>query len=393
MARPKTPNAVLRDVPDRLSNAEIADAFYGCSDAGIMRGLIEAEIQFIRAGGVRDVRTLRGFWYFVVKSALSRAGVLNKQTSEGNPVDWDGTLSAELEDLVSARETTYEELQIIDGSRQRSAATPMTRSVAKTQWVGPHYPWVILFTEKDTIWPVVKNVAQLYGVSVVSGGGQPSAACTEDLLKQIVRSQVFKQHFPGTVHLIGISDYDPFGYKIFNAQKEQITRFFPVDEVETKVTLESIRVGVYPKQIPPDELDVKTYTPKANGLAAWFRGTGGVNGKPLGIELDVLPITQIRAMLAQAIEERISLEPRREDLRLGFVEELAWETLLPEIEIRKARLVEAVKASDAWTKIRQTELPESLFKDAALDGRSAIDPRRVFDCADEVRAIMNKVKT
>ena len=393
MARPKTPNAVLRDVPARLSDSEISDAFYGCSDAGIMRGLIEAEIRFIRAGGARDVRTLRGFWYFVVKSALSRAGVLNKQTGEGNPVDWDGTLSAELEDLVSARETTYEELQIIDGSRQRSAATPMTRSVAETQWVGPHYPWVILFTEKDTIWPVVKNVAQLYGVSVVSGGGQPSAACTEHLLKQIVRSQGFKQHFPGTVHLIGISDYDPFGYKIFNAQQEQIRRFFPVDEVETGVTLESDRIGVYPKQIPSDELDVKTYTPKASGLAAWFKETGGVNGRPLGIELDVLPINQVRLMLAQAIEKRISLDPRREDLMQGFVEELAWETLMPEIEARKARLVEAVKASDVWTKIQQTELPASLFKDAAFDGLSAIDPREVFDCADEVREVMKKVKT
>jgi hypothetical protein len=76
MARPKSPNAVLPDVPERLSDDEIKTAFSGCCDAGIVRGLIVAEIRFIRAGGQRDIRTLRGFWYQLIKSALSRTGLL-----------------------------------------------------------------------------------------------------------------------------------------------------------------------------------------------------------------------------------------------------------------------------------------------------------------------------
>ena len=43
---------------------------------------------------------------------------------------------------------------------------------------------MILFTEKDTIWPEVENLASLYGVSAISGGGQPAAACTADVVRQ-----------------------------------------------------------------------------------------------------------------------------------------------------------------------------------------------------------------
>lgn len=393
MARTKTPNAALPDVPGQLSDAEIANAFSGCCDAGILRGLIEAEIRFIRAGGQRDIRTLRGFWYFVVKSALSRTGLLNKKTPKGNAKDWPAALSSELEDMVSDGVTTYEELQIIDGSRQRSVARSMNHTVAETQWVGPHYPWVIIFTEKDTIWPVLNSIAQLYGVSAISCGGEPAASCTEDILKQIVRSEAFEQHFPGTVQLLGLTDYDPYGYHIFNAQREQIKRLFPMNEIDSKVTLNSERMGIYPNQVPPEELAVKTYAPKDEGLKKWFELTGGVNGRPLGIELDVLPIQQIRMMFAEAIESCTSLDSRREDLRRAFVEELAWETLMPEIEVRKKRLVDAVKSSPAWAKIQNTPISNEIFKEAAIEGRNVVDPRKVFDCADEVRAAMNKAKT
>ena len=45
------------------------------------------------------------------------------------------------------------------------------------------------FTEKDTIWEEVAAVASLYGVSAISGGGFPSCACTENMVKAISRSK------------------------------------------------------------------------------------------------------------------------------------------------------------------------------------------------------------
>jgi hypothetical protein len=268
----------------------------------------------------------------------------------------------------------------------------VTHNVAQIQWVGPHYPWVIIFTEKDTIWPVLNSIAQLYGVSFISCGGEPAASCTEDIIKQIVRSDAFRRHPSEAVHLIGITDYDPFGYKIFNAQKEQIKRLFPVNELKYDITLTSTRLGVYPSQIPAEELDVKAYAPKDTGLDDWVKQTGGVNGLPLGIELDGLPIHVIRKMLAEAIEECISLDHRRDDLRLAFVEEMAWDTLMPGIEARKKQLIDAVKSSPMWEKIQNTPITAEILKTAAIEGQNAVNPRGVFDCADQVLAIMDKVK-
>lgn len=123
-----------------------------------------------------------------------------------------------------------------------------------------------------------------------------------------------------------------------------------------------------------------------NGLS----GLGGVNGKPLGIELDALPIPTVRQMLAEAIEKCISLDPRRDDLRSAFVEELAWEVMMPEIDTRKKQLIDAVKESPVWTKIQSTPIEAAIFQEAAIEGENAIDPMDVFDCADKVREVMKE---
>ena len=60
------------------------------------------------------------------------------------------------------------------------------------QLVGGHYPWLILFTEKDTIWGELESLASLYGVSAISGGGQPSAACTADIVRLILASEAYR---------------------------------------------------------------------------------------------------------------------------------------------------------------------------------------------------------
>lgn len=274
MSRQRETNIVLPDIPERLSNAELKNAFKGHCDASIMRGLIDAEIKYIRADGQRDDRTLRGFWYQVIKSALSRTGLLNKKTSKGKEKDWADDLSDYLEEMVSEGITSYEELRIIDGSRQRSVARPMSNTIVETYWVRPHYPWVIVFTEKDTIWQILASVAELYGVSYISCGGEPAASCTEDIIKKIVRSEAFKAHQPEAIYLLGITDYDPYGYHIFDAQVRQVKLLLPKKEVASNIEVKAIRLGVYPKQLSPEELSVKTYTPKKDGLDEWIKRTG-----------------------------------------------------------------------------------------------------------------------
>ena len=127
----------------------------------------------------------------------------------------------------------------------------------------------------------------------------------------------------------------------------------------------------------------------------WRNGSsrlGGVNGRPLGIELDVLPISQMRQMRAEAIDYCISLDPRREDLREAFIEGLAWETLMPDTKAHKDRLCQVVKSAQVWTQIQDTPIPNEVFRDAAIAGSNVVDPRDVFDCDAEVLEVMSQVR-
>jgi len=131
------------------------------SNSHVIRTLLLTEIHGIKHGSSRPQRTMRGLWYhMIIKPALSRAGLLNKKTSterggKGKAVDWAQILSRVLGDLVDDGLTSYEQMNIIDGSRQRSTAGDIIKYIANVQIVGGHFPWVILFIEKDTVWPTV----------------------------------------------------------------------------------------------------------------------------------------------------------------------------------------------------------------------------------------------
>jgi len=175
-----------------MTDGELRDALGDLPASQVIRSLLMSELEAMRNGAEREDRTMRhGLWYELAKPALSRSGRLNDKTGNGKPVDWPALLSKYLAELVREGVTTYEELRIVDGSRQRQTAVDITRTIADVQLVGGHFPRVILFTEKDTIWPVVADLASLYGVSAISGGGEPSNACTENTVKRIMCSEAY----------------------------------------------------------------------------------------------------------------------------------------------------------------------------------------------------------
>jgi hypothetical protein len=360
-----------------MTSAQLCAALGDKPDTVVMRGLLHAEIAAVRAGAPREPRTMRNVWYNVVKPALSRAGILNKRTSGGNPVAWDKELSKRLGELVRDGLTTYEELMIVDGSRQRQAAVNITAPVANVRLTGAHFPWVILFTEKDTIWQVLQSLAELYGVSAISGGGEPSNACTENTVRAIVRSQAYRRAQPQAIVVLQLTDYDPAGYDIANAQVNQIIEAVNgMDHGERGAlrTVTQVRLGLTPDALTPEERLANAYEPKDKGLAKWFERTGGVDGQPLGLELDALPLSRLRRMFAEGIEPYIDLGKRKEDLREAFLDILAYDLLGPDLERRRQAMRRAAKQSDAWRALLDTPIPDSLFTEAAVQGANSINP-------------------
>jgi hypothetical protein len=380
--------------PSEMSDQELRYYLGDEPDRQVMRSLLIAELEAIRGGAKRETRTMRNLWYSLIKPALSRAGILNKTTRGGRPVPWDRKLSVGIAELVRMSFTTYEELRIVDGSRLRQTATVVAHTVADVDLVGDHFPWVILFTEKDTMWGAVQSIAWLYGVSAISGGGEPSNACTENTIRAIARSETCQKAQPESIILLALTDYDPYGYKIANAQYNQIVEAVSGLDDQGKLRLvQNFRIGLEPEQLTPEQRQANAYEPKDTGLAEWYELTDGVDGKPLGLELDALPLSTLRDMFAVAIERHIDLGKRCDDLKTAYLDLIACELLLPDFNDKRRKLQEAIRQDGLGKQISETRIPGDLFRRAARAGWSDINPLDGYDpfgCADEIRETMRE---
>lgn len=333
----------------------------------VTRSIIMAEVEEIRSGNPRQQRTLRGFWYATVKPALSQAGLLNKKTSNDTPVDWASDLSTYIAELVRAGETSYPELNIVDNSRRRQRARALSAPVIEVDMVGAHYPYLILFTEKDTIYGVLQALADLYGVSVVSGKGQPALSCTDHIVREIIASDAFQGHDKLT--LLAMADYDPSGDNIAVSQFDQIEE--TAHEINKDFAVDFKRIGIHPAQLKPQELKKSAYEykdPESSQALEWYERTGGINGKKLGLELDALTLPRLREIFAREIERHIDKSKRENDLREAVIDIMACELLTPEFERKRKAMIEGVKDSQTWKDIKDLDLPDDLFRKAARQG-------------------------
>ena len=251
-----------------------------------MRSLLLWEIDRVRDASARgvtvEVRTLRGLWYELIKPALARLGRLEE-------CNWAAKLSDYLVELVERGHTSYEELRIIDGSRLRHGPGERIAVLDSVPVVRVHHPHIILFTEKDTIYGVLDGLSTMYGISVVSGSGQPSYAASENLLREIVEHPNF---VPGSqIQLLALTDFDPAGYFIAQAQWRQLCKVAEVFAPARKVNgVAFTRLGLKPDQLTAEELAKNAYPPSDKGLELWMLQTGGIDGEPLGLELDAHPL-------------------------------------------------------------------------------------------------------
>jgi hypothetical protein len=173
--------------------------------------------------GREDSMSLRGLWYSGVKTALQHAF-----PEKWDDPDFDANrryaqyLSEYLSEMVKDGEVTYRGLNIVDDSRQRTVAE------------GTIEDDKILFVEKEAAYRRLEPIADVFELSLVSGGGWEATALIEDISNRLDPEQSYQ--------LFVLSDYDPTGYRIAE-DFEQRSKTLGLDITQVE------RIGIEPDQV------------------------------------------------------------------------------------------------------------------------------------------------
>jgi len=281
-------------------------------------------------------RSLRSFWYSTVKPILDKMGLLTESDlTEKSLKSWDADLSKYLVELVTAGELTYKDLNIVDNSRQRENPAVSFETVDpdifgyKTN-IDP-YSNIILSTEKDTIYNILRDIARLYGCSVISGKGQGAFSAMEDLLRGIEAKGK-------DIYILTITDYDPAGYSIANTFKDQVDKLKPILDITGDIHIE--RLGIYPRQLSDKEVENNKYTPKPDGLDKWFEQTGGINGEKKGLELDAFSPDKIRSIFVTGLKKYIDNDVYKQFIKESYIKRQALNAIKNKFEQLLNNIVE-----------------------------------------------------
>lgn len=152
--------------------------------------------------------------------------------------------------------------------------------------VGRDKPKNLYFTEKEGLWRLAKELHEDKldlgnSISVMASNGQPSLLAL-DFFAQSLISRGVRRITAGC-----FSDYDPWGYLIAQGLDDKL-RFLGFDVTTYYLTSaalftpEQIARGRDFSQLDPNDKALKTLVDN------WLVVTNGVNGRPIGLHIDVL---------------------------------------------------------------------------------------------------------
>lgn len=347
----------IKDVPEK----ELIALFDGEVDTVLLRSIILNEKEFI---DVDYNRSLRRFWYRTVKPVLSKLGKFTiSDQSEEKIKKWDRKLSDCMADLVRMGAITYQDIRIVDESRQRRPSDNIYCSTRIETYgykaAEPKYPGVILCTEKDTTYNTIRDVAAFFGCSAISGAGQNSLGAMEDFIRNIVN----QDGWDGELLFMSLTDFDPSGYNIANTFMNQAGDL--QDALNVSYGIRHKRIGIEPIQLTSDQIEKNKYVPKFTGtgktpqekeasrrakMQKWIDDSGGIDGKPYGLELDALEPDDIRGLFIDEIEPYIDPEIYTDFIRRSYLQKLVLETIQGKVQTIlddiESEYLHTVKAKD-----------------------------------------------
>lgn len=268
----------------RMSRKELQKHFAAESSgrillARVIKNIIWQVYERIQAGTQPPITgNIRTFWYQWVKPVLSH-----------------------LPDYGDAKTDPYEAVigtfthLVLDLKLFRYADFDFTDENWENRRIGTSRPEVLVFAEKAGWIRFLRELHEEWGVSVLALKGLPSALTSEYTASHI--TSAIKSERP--IRLIGIVDYDPAGDIVANSFRAQLKGVGLARSTLTTI--------IHPKHYTRDEIKIfKFPLPKKEKtkLNAWLRKTGGIDGKPYGLESESMPLERVKALIQRLIPKK-----------------------------------------------------------------------------------------
>jgi hypothetical protein len=271
----------------------------GLSQTRVTRHMIRVLADELEWQGRENSQSLRGLWYSGPKQVYQRffAGKWNDDESYNKPATrrFSQTLSEVTSDMVKNGEVSYRDLNIVDDSRDRLVASDSDVESDK-----------ILFVEKEAKYRQLLPLAEIFELTLVSGGGWQATALIEDLRNILDDDTTYK--------IFVLTDYDPTGYSIARDFEERAeTLGIPVDEV--------VRVGIEPGQVDAETIENEAFEVPVESDAdqEWLDRHGLTDdaGRPrYGLELEAIgdrgsAAQDFRRVVADVLDPYLRKDRRR----------------------------------------------------------------------------------
>ena len=272
----------IRDQPGPWLKAEFGPGQeYPVVVSDLVRNLIWQAKEEIESGERRPIKKLiRSFWYSDVKPTLERADSLSRDTDQYE------TVIDELTELVTTYDLMrYRDMGFGDASKEY-------RKIGSN-------PEVILVAEKEGDWPLLREIHNTTGITVMAFGGQPSNLSAEYFVQDLRDRGLNLQK---TFYLFSVTDYDPAGWSVRDSFIRDI-KFFGMSRIEHTPL-------VAPEQLTREEIEQNKYRLPGGSERKvnreWAKNGGGIDRQFYGFEADAIPAPRMKTIILKNIKPYIS---------------------------------------------------------------------------------------
>ena len=267
-----------------MSRAELAEFFAAKSSGRIIiskliKNIIWQAYEKISAGIEPTIfGNIRTFWYLWIKPVLTH--IHDDDNTKTDP--YDTMLKAFAEMILDLKLFRYSDFDFTDENWE-------------TRRIGADRPEILVFSEKTGWVRFLRKIHEEFSVSTLALGGAPSAL-TSEYTADHIKKAMKDENKP--IHLIGIVDYDPSGHIIARAFQRQLA--------DTGLPASTLSLLIHPKHYSKTHIDIFKYPlpgKQKTKTNQWMKKTGGINGKPFGIESESMPRQTLHYLIETTITE------------------------------------------------------------------------------------------